>query len=306
MFEDEYGESTVYKWLLAVAVVCFIIAGVLWSIDRIDESVTQHRMVNATNLAENMAGRVDLARGEYNKNVLDFADHWSTGFDDRLIAAESYFSSEGGVFRDLALANDALANSDRATAKKYLDQIEVKLGEATGVVDQILGPPAHPEQAFYLRLGQEGLQADAEIVLAQNCFPTSETQLMALINSSNYGIGVSELESAKLLLSQAISVNTVQVERGIIDRPMAYELAESAYAGCVRAPLVAAPPPPTSEPSTVIIIDNSSDDSSSDSGFGGSDWTDSGGSDWDSGSDSGGWDSGGDDGGSWDSGGDDW
>jgi hypothetical protein len=317
MLEDEYGNFSWGRLAFSLTALVLLVVTVWFLVDRFDQWATGRRLIDDSALAEQQAGRLNEAHVVYEGHRLQFADHWSIGVESQLTAAEkNLFPGTGNVFLELAAANDAYARGERSVAKAHADAAEIPLHEADGVVNKILGPPDHPEQALFTVLADEALQADPKIAEAEACIPVSETAVIAYSTSPNYLLGVNELNRARDLLAQARFANVTKVERGIIDKPQAFVFASDALIACRNSPVLAAPPPPTAEPrhNDPVVIDTGSDDSGGwDSGSDSGSW-DSGGSDsgsWDSGgSDSGSWDSGGwdsgSDSGSWDSGGDSW
>lgn len=317
MFDDEENFSPV-KILFTLAVIFALIGGIWWMIDTIDRQGIENRIARNVQLADQAAGRINAARTEWSNNNQFYADHWSAGLSELLTQAEKDFTSTG-VYQDLDLASQALTDGDRATAKQYLTNAETRINQSATVINQILGPPDGSAPGLYVQLANWASMADDQITQVQSCIAVTQPQLLGMQSSVNFALGAADLANAQIMLDQAIAANTLPVERGVVDKPQAFTLAQSAFTLCSRALTDAAPPPPTPEPDhnpTIIIIDNSGDSGGSDSGTdwwsspsdSGFDWSsdDSG---WDSGSDSGSWDSGSWDSGSdssWDSGSDSW
>ena len=323
---DSEGEVSVPRILLTVAVILAVVASVWMLFDSMDASNVKNRLANDSILVEQTKSNIEVASGEITKSASLYADHWSTSQAGALGTAAKNFEQTGDVYRNLAAANEALAKGDRKSAKIYADKAEQLIGEAQAAVNAMLGPPK-----LFDQLADWAGQADSAVSTAQACIVSNQTALVAFQASVNFANGVTDLTNSQTLVNQAKAANEVPVERGIVDKPLVYQLAQQAIALCNKALTDAAPPTPTPEPpppssnssSPIIIINNSGNSFGSGGGSGSSgDWgspsgSDGGSSGWDSGGDSGswgsgdgGWDSGGDSGswgsgdGGWDSGGD--
>jgi hypothetical protein len=151
------------------------------------------------------------------------------------------FAPSSDLFKTLADAKDAVARDDRQTANKKLDEIISKLNTITAV-DIILGPPDGSKVGLYVQLADWTDKSDNAITQAQNDVADAGSYLeskkkepRAIADGVTFTAADSALGEAKDQLSQSIIANSTKVERGIIDKALAYQLASQASAKCTDA-----------------------------------------------------------------------
>jgi hypothetical protein len=262
-FYDEDGRLNWSK-LLFYAGVAFMAIGLMWmSIDGLSIRHLERSITDNFTLEEQESSRVGKARDKWRQNYLLFADHWSAGLEQLLALAE-HNTGEDGAVKDLHSAQDALEQNQRGLAGQYLYDAENKISQASDVADTILGDGY--TLGLYDRLHQNQTQADGTIATAQSCITTNWSLIRAYESSDNYALGVNDLVLAQSSLDKAVTANTTVIERGLVDKPLAYDHAVASNATCNRAITDAQPTPPTPTPAPtqeedddpiIIIIDNS-------------------------------------------------
>jgi len=253
---DEEGNISWSRALLTLAIVFIVVGAGSMVFDSVATHALEARLANDKILADQTARSVVQAKDEVVKYSLGYADHWSASQASSLLAAEKNFAQTGDIYKNFAIANEAFAKGDRNSAKDYADKAEQLIRDAQVASNAILGPPD-----LYQQLADWSSQADSTIASAQSCIPTNQAGLIAFQSSDNFARGAEDLVNAQNLLTQAVAANTTAIERGIVDKPQAYQFAQQSLASCNRALTDAAPTPPTPVPSShsdspIIIINN--------------------------------------------------
>lgn len=238
---DDEDRPAIWKYILAVG-VALVSIGVIWiAVNAVRHQMLVDRYATVSARVEQTQQRTKEARAQWQANASKYADHWSTGLDQGLTAAELMFASKGELFTMLADANEAVARDDWQAANTQLDEIKSKLASITAV-DIILGPPDRSKPGLYAQLADWTTKSDSVIAQAQKDLADVQTYLdgkkgesRAITDGVTFAAADSAFVQAKDQLAQAVTANTTQVERGIIDKALAYQLATQASAKCTDA-----------------------------------------------------------------------
>ena len=174
--------------------------------------------------------RIEEAEGEYQRQHLKYADHWSAGIDVPLTQARETLGPEGLTQQSLIEARRAIKNKKWADSEILVSQAEEKAKVSTETIDKILGPPETTGQGLYDQLEVKSQQALNKVELAKTTIANNRKKLDdKLADSWNRDHGVelkaayAKLVDAQLVLGFAQIALTERVERGLVDLPQAHD-----------------------------------------------------------------------------------
>jgi len=222
-----------YIWLAILGIVLMFVGSLGGFVNLLQAEALETRLTVLEEQAQVTESRLFIAEQEYEERHLLFADHWSTGLSEALFEAERQFGQEGSVFQ---LLNQARSTSSRQEAHKLADQAETLLSTTIVVVDKILGPPNTVDQGLYQILAWKDGQVQTRIAQGQEKISATLAMLNGkMADEWNQSHGLS-LASAYAKLAEAegqlvIAQQTleVKVERNLIDRPLAFDQAETVF-----------------------------------------------------------------------------
>jgi hypothetical protein len=225
-------------WMvLAILGIVSICAGSATTLlGRAQAVALETRLTGLEQQAGLLSSRLPLARQEFESNHLLYADHWSAGLDEALREAERSLDQAGEVFTLLHQARETQGRN-RSQAHDLADRVESLLSGAASVVDTILGPYDTEGQGLYETLAWKGSRAEDHAGAAQAKISESRATLEAkLAETWNRSHGLSfapayaKVAEAENRLAVARETLSREVERGLIDLPLAYDQAEEARA----------------------------------------------------------------------------
>lgn len=232
------GQSGWWRHLSAILAILGVVSICAGSgvtvVGRAQAAALETRLTRLEQQAELVSSRLSLAREKYEANHLLYADHWSVGLDDALRGAEQILEQRGEVFALLDRARQAQGRN-RGEAHDLADQAESLLSSAVSVVDIILGPADGQGQGLYETLERKGRQAEGRVAEAQAAISDARDALGAKTRGDwnrshglSFASAYAKVAEAEGQLATAQETLSRQVERGLIDLPLAYDQAEDA------------------------------------------------------------------------------
>lgn len=223
--------------ILAIVGAMLIVAGLgVTFVGRSQSAALEARLAGLEQEADEASSRLAMARSEYEVNHALYADHWSVGVADGLREAESNLGEAGEVFALLDKAWQT-QTGDRRQANELADSAESLLLAATSTVDAILGPVGTQGQGLYEILTRKGseaedLVAEAGSEIAQTRV-TLDTKVQEAWNRSHgltFASAYAKMAEAEGQLAAAQGTLGTEIERGLVDLPLAYDQAQEARA----------------------------------------------------------------------------
>lgn len=233
-----------WAWILpGIAGLVLLFFGIVAAIvDRASAQALDQHINVAQQQFQLAASRINEAEKEYENRHQLYADHWSQGLGDTLVRGRTLFNPDGDVDRLLADARHAYDQKKWRDGEAAVGQAEAQLSTASEAIDRILGPPDQPDQGLYVLLALKEQQASAKIGFARSTIADRRTVLQNKQRDPwNREKGVvltsafNKLEEAQATLDHAQTTLQAHVERGLIDRPLAYDLAVQAVATADKA-----------------------------------------------------------------------
>jgi len=245
LYRNRQGQRSwwLQPWaILAIVGAILIVAGLgVTFVGRSQSAALEARLSGLEQEADQAASRLAMARAEYEVKHALYADHWSVGVADGLREAERNLGEAGEVF---ALLDEAwqTQTGDRRQANELADSAESLLLAATSTVDAILGPVGTQGQGLYEILTRKGSEAEDLVVEAGSEIAqtrvTLDTKVQEAWNRSHglsFASAYAKLAEAEGQLAAAQGTLATEIERGLVDLPLAYDQAQEARASARSA-----------------------------------------------------------------------
>ncbi len=240
MYRNRQGQRSwwLQPWaILAIVGAILIVAGLgVTFVGRSQSAALEARLAGLEQEADQASSRLAMARAEYEVNHALYADHWSVGVADGLREAERNLGEAGEVFALLDEARQT-QTGDRRQANELADSAESLLLAATSTVDAILGPVGTQGQGLYEILTWKGSEAEDLVVEAGSEIAqtrvTLDTKVQEAWNRSHglsFASAYAKLAEAEGQLAAAQGTLATEIERGLVDLPLAYDQAQGARA----------------------------------------------------------------------------